>query len=192
MAESKKKFTTETLLEKIPAETCWKITAKTLLNIALLRGVKTVFPLLGKGEGIISPVMGFEKWREIVDKIWAESGRKIFPWVKKTFNIAVKDAVGAVKLAIVTGVLTSGPEGMGEIFEDSRERVVVRRSKCGWMERYKELEVDPELITCDGGHLTFAGEGLKAIDPRINFKITKAMPWGDPYCELVYEFKEVE
>jgi len=182
----------EELLEKIPPEKCWEITAKTLLNIALLRGVKTVFPLLGKGEGIISPVMGFEKWREIVDKIWAESGRKIFPWVKKTFNIAVKDAVGAVKLAIVTGVLTSGPEGMGEIFEDSRERVVVRRSKCGWMERYKELEVDPELITCDGGHLTFAGEGLKAIDPRINFKITKAMPWGDPYCELVYEFKEVE
>ena len=190
MGESKKKFTTETLLEKIPAETCWKITAKTLLNIALLRGVKTVFPLMGKGEGIISPVMGFEKWREIVDKIWAESGRKIFPWVKKTFNIPVEDAVGAANLRIVIGSLTTGPEDKRVIVEASRERAVLRWQKCGWMERYRELEVDPELITCDGGHQTFAGEGLKAIDPRINFKITKAMPWGDPYCELVIEFKE--
>jgi len=49
MGELREKITTETLLEKIPAEKCWAITAKTLTGFMALRHILTR-PLLGKSE----------------------------------------------------------------------------------------------------------------------------------------------
>jgi hypothetical protein len=145
---------------------------------------------MGKGEGIISPLMGWEKYDEVSRKTWGEGGRRFLPWVKERFNIPVEDAIEADKLTEVAATLTSGPEQAFKIVEATPERVVSRTIKCAFMERYKELEVDPALSTCPGGDQAWGKEGLKAIDPKITYKITKAMPWGDPYCEFVYEFKE--
>lgn len=179
----------EELLDKIPTEKRWLITAKILITFALLRGVKTVMPLLGKGEGIISPIWGWEKWGEINQKIFGNGGRRLYPMIKEMFNISVEDAVGAAKLHIVATTLLQGPEFTPEIVEATPERVVSRTTKCSWMERYKEFEVDPEDIVCVAGHQTWGEEGLKAIDPKLTWKVTKAMPWGDPYCEHVIEFE---
>ena len=44
------------LLERIPPEKRWALTAKILTGLSTLRDLKTVVPLLGKGEGVISPV----------------------------------------------------------------------------------------------------------------------------------------
>ena len=178
------------LLEKIPAEKRWEITAKILTGLTVLRGSKTMVPLLGKGEGIFAPVMGFEKFAEIMKKIFCEGGRKFYPWVKETFNISVKDAIGAAKLVDVVGDLLTGPEWEGEFVEQTPERVIWRDTKCPWWERYKEFEVDPVLRTCESGCHAWVGEGLKAVNPKITFKLTKSLPLGDPYCEFVWEFKE--
>ena len=178
------------LLEKIPVEECWAITAKILTAIMILRGMKYILPLLGKGEGIISPIWGAEKYDEINEKIWAEGGSSSFPWVKETFNIPVEDAIGAAKLSIVAGILANGPEVEYKIVEETKERVIVRWNKCPFWDRQKELGVDPEHMACHVGHDTFNKEGLKAIDSRLIFELKKAFSWGDPYCEEVYEFKE--
>ena len=178
------------LLEKIPAEKCWALTAKILLTISVLRGVKTVMPLLGTEEGFISPVRGLEKFQEITDKIVTEGGKKLIPWIKEMFNIPVEDALGAMELWNVWGDLAYGPEWETEIVEATPERVVLRYTKCPWMERYKEYKVTPEFIVCPSNHQTVAEEGLNAITPKLNYKLIKAMPWGDPYCEGVIEFKE--
>ena len=81
--------------------------------IPILGGATIAFvllmPLLGKGEGFISPVMGLDKFQEIIDKSLAETGKRYYPWVKQTFNISVEDAIGAVKFVIVAGTLQSGP-----------------------------------------------------------------------------------
>lgn len=130
MAESKQKITTKTLLEKIPVEKCWEMTAKALLRISLLRGVKNIMPLLGKGEGFISPVMGLEKFQEIIDKALAETGKRYYPWVKQTFNMSIEDAIGAAKLIFVAGTLQSSPENESEIVEAIPERTVIRYTKC--------------------------------------------------------------
>lgn len=180
----------EELLDKIPAEKRWALTAKILLTISVLRGVKTVMPILGTEEGFISPVRGLEKFQEITDKIVAESTKRSIPRFKEMFNISVEDASGAFKLWNVWGELAFGPEWEREIVEATPERVVARWTKCPWMERYKEYKVAPEFIVCPSNHQTGAKEGLKAITPKLNYKLIKAMPWGDPYCEAVIEFKE--
>ena len=52
--------TSKKLLEKILAEMCWALTAKFLITFAILRGSKTLVPLLGKDEGIFAH-LGFGK-----------------------------------------------------------------------------------------------------------------------------------
>lgn len=186
---SGKKEGIEELLEKIPAEKRWEITVKVLSKLFALRIILTR-PLLGTGEGIISTILGWEKHEEIQEKTFGEHGRHFIPWVKETFNIPVEDAIGAAKLVIVAGALMRGPEIKDEIIEATRERAVLRRTQCVWIERYKEYEVDTELLTCPPAHQAFSEEGLKAINPKITHTLTKAIPWGDPYCEWIIEFKK--
>ena len=190
MAEILKKITTKTLLEKLQPETCWAITAETLTRFVVSRILKTSTPFLGKDDGILSLLSGWDKETEIKEKVYSEGGRKMYPFAKETFNIPVEDAVGAVKLASVTLKVSMGPEWEIDAVEKTPERVVLRYTKCPFWERYKEFEANPELIPCDVGHQAWCEEGLKAINPKINYKLMKSMPSGDPYCEDVYEFME--
>lgn len=180
----------EELLEKIPAEKCWALTAKTLTSFIVSRMLKTSTPFLGKEDGILSLLSGWDKEVEIKAKIYAEGARKMFPFVKETFNIPVEDAVGAAKLVDVAATLMNGPELEFEIVEATPERVVSRITKCTWMERwFKDFGTKPELIPCPASDQHWGEAGLKAINPMLTYKVTKAMPWGDPYCETIIEFK---
>jgi hypothetical protein len=138
--------------------------------------------------------MGAEKWIEINVKIFGDGSEFLFPMFKDMFNISVEDAIGAAKLADVVATLELGPDNsmeFAEFVEESPERVVERRYKCTWMERYKDFKVPHAFIPCDkGGCQAWSEEGLKAINPKINYKMNKSLAGGDPYCELVYEFKE--
>ncbi|WP_287582843.1 hypothetical protein [Candidatus Borrarchaeum sp.] len=181
----------EEFLEMMPAEKCWAITAKTLWRFTILRGDKIIAAILGRGEGIIAPVMGAEKWKEINDKIYSDGGKQMFPHVKETFNIPVEDAVGAAKLVIVAVTLLAGPECKFKIIEATQERASIRVTKCPTVwEIYEELEVDPEHRACDPACQTFREDGLKAISPNISYKLAKTIPRGDFYCEDIIEFKE--
>ena len=190
MAELEKEFTTETLLKKIPADKCWAITTQALLNLLFVRGSKTLVPLLGIGEGVIAPIMGWETFKELNAKVFVETYKRFIPWVKETFNIPVEDAIGAAKLGKVSGTLQSGPEIVIEIVEQTPERVISRTPKCPWWEKYKELGVKPELTLCEPVCEAFFSEAIDEINPKITFKLAKAMPRGDPYCDWLYEFKE--
>jgi hypothetical protein len=176
-------------LEKIPVEKRWKITAKILTGIHTMIGSKIMPQILGMEKGIFSPILGWEKWVEIQKKIYSESGRKFVPWVKDMFNIPVENAIGAEKLMTVAVTLLQGPEFEAKIVEATPERVVMRGTRCAFWERNKEL-ISPELRVCDAGDQEFAEEGLNAINPKFTCKHTKVMPWGDPYCEFIIEFKD--
>jgi len=166
------------ILEKIPCETKWKITAQTLTG---------AFTALGP---ILIPIVGKEKWQEITDNIFGGGGKMAFPQIKEAFNIPVEDAIGAYKLYQTVAQLQMGPESEFEYVEETPERVVVRYTKCPWWERAKELGVKPEFRICPDGHQAWGDEGLKAINPKFTHKVTKAMPKGDPYCEVIIEFKK--
>ena len=180
----------EELLKKIPPEKRWEITVKFIGKLFVMRGEKIIAPILGKGEGILSHIWGAEKWYEITDKIVGDAGRQFFPWVKETFNIPVEDAIGAANLLFVTAVLAWGPELKSTIVEATPERVVVRWTKCSWWNRWEEHEVDPAFIPCETAHQANFGEGLKVINPKLTYKLTKLRLRGDPYCEGVIEFKD--
>ncbi len=187
---SEKKKGIEELLEKIPPERRWAITAKYLLGIAVLQGEKKTAPEMIKDEGIIAPVLGAEKWIEMNVKIYGEGILQSALWVKETFNLPVENAIEYCNLTVVNLTLCGGPELEFEYVEKTPERVVVRWTKCPYMERYKEWEVDPAFIPCGASHKIYAEERIKKINPKLNSKLTKAMPWGDPYCEDIIEFKE--
>lgn len=53
-----------------------------------------------------------------------------------------------------------------------------------------ELEVVPELRGACAVCTVWAEEGAKAVIPKVTVKRTKAMPWGDPYCEFIWELNE--
>ena len=184
-------ITTKKLFEKIPAEKCWELTAKILTRLSVLRGSKSMPLVLGKEEGIISPVWGWEKWQEILLKVYTEINKRLLIFSKETSNISLEDAIDAAKLAMIAFILLSGPELEGEIVEATPEKATVRFTKCSWGERFKEFEVDPALRgACTVHEEVWDQEGFKAINPKITFRLTKSMHRGDPYCEGVYEFKE--
>lgn len=181
--------TSEKLLEKIPPEKRWALTAKALTRLVVLR-IHTAWPILGIGEGIISPIWGLEKYEEINTKIFADGGKKLFSKAKEAFNIPVEDTIDAARLEIVAAKLLCGPKQELEIIAPTRERTVLRIIKCAFMERYKEHGVDLKFVGCPKGHQAWSDEGIKTINPKISNKISKSMPWGDQYCEFIYEFKE--
>ena len=190
MAElSEKNKGIEELLEKIPPEKRWDITAKTLWRFKIMRGDKLIAPELGVGKDIISPLWSKEKWDEINEKITGDAGKKGMPMVKDMFNIPVEDAVGAAKLLIVFETLLFGPEAWWEIVEVTPERAVFRAPECWCWEMYNEFEVEHELRPCDVAEQSCLEKGYEAINPKITYKLTKALPWGDPYCESIIEFK---
>ena len=178
------------LLKKIPAETRWAITAQVLTRFIISRSLRTGAPLLGKGEGITLLLTGREKLNEIQEGTWGKGGTLRLPWVKETFNIPVEDAIGAANVVKVAATLLAGPEYEIEIVEAIPERVVIRRPQCPWWNRHNELASDLALRVCESGHIGWTEEGLKELNPKLTYKLTKALPWGDPYCEEVIEFKE--
>ncbi len=58
----------DTLLNKIPVETCWAITAKALWRL-IMRGGRHFAPDLGIGEGAVALGLGKEKYDEINQKL---------------------------------------------------------------------------------------------------------------------------
>ena len=183
------KITSKKLAEKVPAEKCWAITAQALTKLIASR-VHLTRPQFGRGEGIVAPVTGWEKYQEIQEKIFSEGGMKFISWVKETFNIPVEDAIGADNLSTVTGALQNGPDREYIHIERTPERVVGRYLKCPWWEIYKDYGVKPEFTICEPVCAEIFEEGIQIINPKITYKITKSMPRGDPYCEFLTEFRK--
>ena len=147
-------------------------------------------PTMGEENGFISPVRGLEKFQEIMKKIYVEGGSKLYRWVKETFNMPLENALDADNLQYVVIRLQSGPEYETETVEATPERIVWRETKCAWLQRYKELEVDPEFIMCPSVDQLMNEEGFKAVNPKLTYKLNTAMPRGDHYCESIIELKE--
>jgi len=167
----------EAILEKIPAEKRWEIATKALTG-----------ECVGYGQVLLG-IVGKEKLAEIQVKMWGEGGKTFIPMIKEAFKIPVEDAVGAANVIALAEVLSMGPEFEKERIEETKKRVVERTTKCPFWERAKEFGVTAQFNCVPPGS-AWINEGLKAINPKLTCKTTKALPHGDPYCEHVYELKE--
>jgi hypothetical protein len=167
----------EELLKKVPVETRWSIAGQTFT------AAYTAFIQL------LMPVVGREKLIELNNMIYGPGAKMAFPEIKKAFNITTDDAIGVNNLAGLVVYLQMGPEFEFETVEESPEKVVARTTKCPWWDRAQEQGGKPEDMICPEGHTQWSTEGAKAVLPKCTFKMTKTMPWGDPYCEFIWEIK---
>jgi len=115
----------EELLEKIPPEKCWEITSKILWIFIVLRGLKIIEIISGKDEEVIAPVLAWDKYEEINEKIFGDGGKQLLPWAKETFSIPVKDAIDAANLVTVVGALMQGPEYTTEVVKATPEKAIL-------------------------------------------------------------------
>jgi hypothetical protein len=187
------------LLKKIPPEKCWEITANILWRFIFWRGrginpsiSKIIEFISDKDEGVIAPVLAWDKLEEIYEKIFGDGGKRLFPMVKEMFNIPVENAIDAAKLVAVAGTLMEGPEYTIELVEATPEKAILRTTNCIMWNIEKGYDVDPEiwLPACIKFSQAWGEKGLKAINPQIHYTMTKSLARGEPYCEAIIEFKD--
>jgi hypothetical protein len=170
--------TPEEIVEKFPPEERWKMAAKAFTGS------------IAGYDIFVGQALGKEKWIELHDNLWGEGAKMTYPRIKNAFNLSVENAIDAGVLSSVAVLLEQGPEYEWETIESTPEKVVYRITKCPWFNRYTEFGIKPEDMICPGGHKRSCGDGIKAVNPKLKHTLTKAMPWGDPYCEGVWELEE--
>jgi hypothetical protein len=138
----------------------------------------------------VGQAMDKKKWIELHDNLWGEGAKMTWPMFKKNFNLPCENAIDASNLGGFITLITQGPEWEWETVEESPKKVVVRYHKCPWWNRYTEFGLKPEDMICPGGHINVTSKGIKAVNPKIKCTLTKAMPWGDDYCEDIWEMEE--
>jgi hypothetical protein len=165
-------------LEKIPAEQRWAIAGANFVGAYTALGM------------FVQPLLGKEKMQEISNNLWAEGGKMSYPMIKEALNIPVEDAIGGYKVVAAVAAIQAGGTFEDEMLEVTPERVVWNTVNCPWWDTSQQFGEKPENMTCPGGHQAICEAGLKALNPNFTFKLTKAMPNGDPVCQNVIEFKK--
>lgn len=166
------------ILSKIPDKDRWAISVK--LHVGAHIGAAPAF----------GAVIGKEKLDELYSMVWGGGGKQLKLWLKETFNMPVENAVDAINLHHLASTFVMGPEWEIEIIEEAKEKSVMRITKCAAWERAKEQGTKPDFRVCVPAHQAFGKEGFGAINPKLTFELTKAMPKGDPYCEVIIDFKD--
>ena len=155
-------------------------------------GIERIDLLTGKDEDVIAPVLAWDKYWEIHEKIFGDGGRQMFLWAKETFSLPLENAIDAAKFVTFVGALMQGPEYTTEIVEATPEKAILRTINCVLWDIEKGYEIDPEIWVpgCIKYSQVRGEKGLKAINPQINYTMTKSLAQGEPYCEAIIEFKE--
>jgi len=161
-------------LKKIPMETRWAFASGAFTYTDTLLS-KALFDQVGR-----------EAMEEIHRKWQTAAGQG----AKQTANALGLSAQNAKEAAEVISTLTfiyCGPEEKFETVEATPERAVVRCLVCPRANRRKEMGITDDL--CSAMSQTWWDSCAKSFNPQLTATLTKAMPWGNPYCEWVIELQ---
>ena len=162
-------------VEKVPAETRWTIATQALTG-AMVVTSKALRDALGQ-----------ERYNEIHGQIWAEQG-KAAKQIADALGLAGGDAKSVAETNVLVTLVAMGPEIKTETVEATEERAVLRNTECPWWNRFKELGISEDL--CHVACAAYWDALTKSLNPKVTVSLTKAMPRGDSYCELVYELQK--
>jgi len=160
------------VLKNVPAETRLTIASQTLTG-AIIATNKVLLDIVGE-----------EKYNEIIGQIWSEGG-KASKQIADSLGLVGNDAKSISEINPAVATVEMGPEFKFETLEATTEKAIVRCTECPWWNRAKELAISEDM--CSVGDHAWNNGLAKAINPKLNVKLTKAMPLGDTYCEWVYE-----
>jgi hypothetical protein len=162
-------------VEGIGAESRWT-TATQGLTGAYVATVKGMLDAVGR-----------EKYNEIMVQIWAEAG-KASRQTAEVFGLEGHDASSAAEAARRVSIASMGPEFSFEVTEATPERAAFRYHECQWWNRMMELGISDDL--CSAACPEYWNAAVKNFNPKLTAGLSKAKPWGDPYCEHVCELQE--
>jgi hypothetical protein len=162
-------------IEKIPPETRWQIATK---------GLTGAFMACANA---LRLAVDEAKYNEVIAELWFQAGKSVKELVD-AFGVPVGDARQINEAMTLAGQVGMGPELEVEFAEATQDRCIGRVSKCPWYERSKELGIDGRF--CRVGHQRWGDGIIESTNPDFAFNITKTMPAGDPYCEVIIERKK--
>ena len=162
-------------VESITAEARWTIATQGLTG-AYVAMVKAMLDAVGR-----------EKYNEIMVQIWTEAG-KASKQIADVFGLAGHDASSATETARLVSIASMGPEFAFEVTEATAEKAAFRYHECQWWNRMKELGISDDL--CSAACPAYWNASVKSFNPELTASLTKAKPWGDPFCEHVCELQE--
>jgi len=162
-------------VEEIPAENRWTIATQGLTG-AYVATIKAMLDAVGR-----------DKYNEMMIQIWTEAG-KSSKQIADALGMAGDDAQSAVKAGVIVCIASMGPEFEYEITESTAEKAVFRFHECQWHNRMKELGISDDI--CTAACPAYWNGLSKSFNPKLNASLNKAMPLGDPYCEIGHELQK--
>ncbi len=160
---------------EIPAESRWTIATQGLTG-AYVATVKAMLDAVGR-----------DKYNEMMAQIWAEAG-KSSKQIADAIGMAGDDAQSAVQTGILVCIASMGPEFEFEITEATAEKAVFKFHECQWYNRMKELGISDDI--CTAACPAYWNGLAKSFNPKLIANLAKAMPLGDPFCEIVHELQK--
>jgi len=161
-------------LKEIPMETRWASVGRSYTWIDTMYA-KALLDEVGR-----------KRMEEIQKKIYTTAGKGL-KLRADAFGLSAQDAKGAAEVIQTLKIISNGPETKIETVEATAERAVVRCLECGFANRRKQMGITDDL--CSVFSQAWWDSGAKSFNPKLTGTLTKAMPWGDPYCEFVIELQ---
>ena len=162
-------------VENIAAETRWTIATQGLTG-AYVATVKAMLDAVGR-----------EKYDEMMVQIWTEAG-KSSKQIADVLGLTADDAKSAAETGRLVGIASMGPEFEFEVTEATAETASFRYHECQWWNRMKELGISDDL--CSAACPAYWNGSATSFNPQLTVRLTKAKPWGDAFCEHIYELQK--
>lgn len=164
------------IVSRMPLEEKWAMAAKGLTG-ALLAHLNAIYDSVGK-----------EKYSEIVRQVWADIGQGSAEQVR-SLGMACDNAKAVAEAGMAMCMCAMGPEYRMEMVEASENRTVVKIIECPWKNRMADFGISHDLMSaCD---VAFWERFVKGLNPNVAMRHGKQMHRGDPYCEWIFENREI-
>jgi len=159
----------------IPAEMKWEIAAKSATAMPWIYGMAF--------RGLIDE----KRFNEIDQQIWKEGGREVKRLADK-LNLPSGNAKEVNSTWGIVSNILYGPEFEEDIIEENANRVVTRITGCPFLNRAKEMRIDPK----DGfGPCQAYGKStVETLNPKYSQRFVGGMCLGALYCENIIELKK--
>jgi hypothetical protein len=162
-------------MENIAAEARWTIATQGLTG-GYVATVKAMLDAVGR-----------EKYDEMMVQIWTAAG-KSSKQIADVFGLIAHDAKSAAETGRLVCIASMGPEFEFEVTEATAEKAVYRSHECQWWNRMQELGISDDL--CSAACPAYWTSSAKSFNPKLTVSLSRAKPWGDPYCEHTHELQE--
>jgi len=162
-------------ISDIPAEMKWAIAAKSATALPWAYGIA------------FQDIIGKERFYEITRQIWIEGGKE----AKSIADMLGMPTGNAREVDNTWGIISEildGPEIKWEVVEEGDDRVVTRITGCPFLNRAREMGVDPR--DSFGSCQAYCRSMVENLNLKYTQRFKSGMCLGSPYCESVVESKK--